>query len=201
MRILIDPQRIKPRVVEQVGEILMVYPTDTVYALGCIVSNKHGLERISRIKASNKPKSVIFSDIKMVCDYAKMDNEAYRLMRLIFPGPYTVILPATKNVPKLLQSKRKSIGVRIPDHWFCRSLVEKVGEPIITTSVPLADDRIHIDPVEIEAHLGQQVDAIVDSGILPDIPSTVISLEEDTPRIVRYGLGPTDLFEIEGAGP
>jgi tRNA threonylcarbamoyl adenosine modification protein (Sua5/YciO/YrdC/YwlC family) len=206
MLIPIDPLRPKPRIIEQVGEILInggiiVYPTDTVYALGCTVGNKHGLERISRIKASRKPKSIIFSDIKAVSEYAKVDKEAYRLMRTLFPGPYTVILPATRSVPRLLQSRRKSIGVRIPDHWFCKALVERTGEPIITTSVPFTDERIHIDPVEIEKHLGHLVDAIVDGGILPDIPSTVISLETDRPQIVRYGLGPTDLVEAQQAVP
>ncbi len=202
MRISIDPQRPKPRLIQRVADILMdggivVYPTDTVYALGCIVSNRGGLERISRIKASTKPKSIIFADIGSVSEYAKVGNEAYRLMRLLFPGPYTLILPATRNVPRLLQSNRKSIGVRIPDHWFCRDLVRITGEPVITTSVPFTDDRIHIDPVEIEGHLGHLVDAVVDGGILPDIPSTVISLETDTPQIVRYGLGSTDLIETQ----
>ncbi|HOS96732.1 MAG TPA: L-threonylcarbamoyladenylate synthase [Deltaproteobacteria bacterium] len=200
MRIQIDPMRPKPRTAQQVAEILkdggiVVYPTDTVYALGFIVSNKHGLDRISQIKASVKPKSIIFADIKDISEYAKVSNEAYRLMRLLFPGPYTLILPATRHVPRLLQSKRKSIGVRIPDHWFCRELVSQIGEPIITTSIPLTDDQIHIDPIEIEVHLGNRVEAIVDSGILPDIPSTVVSLETDSPEIVRYGLGPTDIFE------
>lgn len=200
MRIQIDPMIPKPRTAQQVAAILkdhgiIVYPTDTVYALGCMVSNKHGLEKISQIKASKKPKSIIFSDIRDITEYAKVSNEAYRLMRLLFPGPYTLILPATRHVPRLLQSRRKSIGVRIPDHWFCRELVNQVGEPIITTSIPLTDEQIHIDPIEIEVHLGHMVDAIVDSGILPDIPSTVVSLETDTPEIVRYGLGSTDLFE------
>jgi tRNA threonylcarbamoyl adenosine modification protein (Sua5/YciO/YrdC/YwlC family) len=200
MRIQIDPMRPKPRAVAQVAETLkdggiIVYPTDTVYALGCMVSNKHGLDRISHIKASKKPKSIIFAEIKDISEYAKVDNEAYRLMRILFPGPYTLILPATRLVPRLLQSNRKSIGVRIPDHWFCHALVEQVGEPIITTSIPLTDEQIHIDPIEIEAHLGHRVDVIVDSGILPDVPSTVISLETDSPVIVRYGLGPTELIE------
>lgn len=200
MRIQIDPMRPKPRTVSQVAGILreggiIVYPTDTVYALGCMVSNKHGLDSISQIKASKKPKSIIFAEIKDVSEYAKVSNEAYRLMRELFPGPYTLILPATRLVPRLLQSNRKSIGVRIPDHWFCRALVEQVGEPVITTSIPLTDERIHIDPIEIEAHLGHRVDAIVDSGILPDIPSTVISMESGSPEIVRYGLGPTEFIE------
>ena len=115
-------------------------------------------------------------------------------MKTLLPGPYTIVLPATRLVPRLLQSNRKSIGVRIPDHWFCQAIVDEIGEPIITTSVPLSHERLHIDPLEIEADLGHMVDAIVDSGILPDIPSTMISLETDTLQVIREGLGPVDIL-------
>jgi tRNA threonylcarbamoyl adenosine modification protein (Sua5/YciO/YrdC/YwlC family) len=137
----------------------------------------------------------MFSQIKEISTYAKVNNEAYRLMRILFPGPYTIILPATRLVPRLLQTNRKAIGVRIPDHWFCRAIVHETGEPIITSSVPMSDDRIHIDPIEIEAHLGHMVDAIVDSGILPDIPSSIISMETGFVEIMRRGLGPVDMLE------
>ncbi len=137
----------------------------------------------------------MLSDIKDISMFAKVNNEAYRIMRILFPGPYTIILPATRLVPRLLQTNRKSVGVRIPDHWFCRAIIQEVGEPIITTSVPMTDEKLHIDPIEIEAHLGHAVDAIIDSGILPDIPSTIISMDTDTLEIIRHGLGPTDMFE------
>lgn len=202
MRIEIDPYRPKPRAVSQVADILrkggiIVYPTDTVYGLGCMITNKQGTDKINQIKTSKKPKSVMFSDIKEISQYAKVSNEAFRLMRLLLPGPYTFILPATRLVPRLLQRDRKAVGVRIPDHWFCRSIVETVGEPIITTSIPLSDERIHVDPLEIEEQFGHMVDIIVDSGILPDIPSTILSLETDTLEILRRGLGPTDMFEAQ----
>lgn len=200
MRILIDPKIPKPRVVSRVAEILkqggvIVYPTDTVYGLGCCITNKRGIEKINQIKASQKPKSVMFSEIKDISQYAKVSNEAYRIMRILFPGPYTIILPATRLVPRLLQTNRKAVGVRIPDHWFCRAIIDETGEPIITTSIPLSDERLHIDPIEIEAQFGHMVDVIVDSGILPDIPSSVISMETDAVEIIRRGLGPTDMFE------
>ena len=200
MRIEIDPFRPKPRAVSQVADILkkggiIVYPTDTVYGLGCMITNKQGIDKINQIKTSKKPKSIMFSDIKEISRYAKVSNEAFRLMRLLLPGPYTFILPATRLVPRLLQRGRKAVGVRIPDHWFCKSIVETVGEPIITTSIPLSDEQIHVDPLQIEAHFGHMVDVIVDSGILPDIPSTILSMETDTIEIVRRGQGPVDMFE------
>ncbi len=199
MRILIDPVKPKPRAVKRIAEILsdggiIVYPTDTVYGLGCSITNKKGIDKINTIKASIKPRSIMFSDIKSISKYAKVSNEAFRLMKTLLPGPYTIVLPATRLVPRLLQSNRKSIGVRIPDHWFCQAIVDEIGEPIITTSVPLSHERLHIDPLEIEADLGHMVDAIVDSGILPDIPSTMISLETDTLQVIREGLGPVDIL-------
>ncbi|HOO91659.1 MAG TPA: L-threonylcarbamoyladenylate synthase [Syntrophales bacterium] len=199
MRILIDSDKPKPRAVKRVAEILsdggiIVYPTDTVYGLGCCITNKKGIDRINAIKASVKPRSIMFSDIKNMSMYAKISNETFRVLRNLLPGPYTIILPATRLVPRLLQSNRKSIGVRIPDHWFCKAIVDEIGEPIITTSVPLSHERLHIDPLEIENDLGHRVDVIVDSGILPDIPSTIISLETDIPEVIREGQGPVDIL-------
>ena len=200
MRIEIDPFRPKPRAVFQVADILkkggiIVYPTDTVYGLGCLITNKQGIDKINQIKTSKKPKSIMFSDIKEISRYAKVSNEAFRLMRRLLPGPYTFILPSTRLVPRLLQRDRKAVGVRIPEHWFCKSIVEMAGEPIITTSIPLSDERIHVDPLQIEEQFGHMVDIIVDSGILPDIPSTILSLETDTLEIIRRGLGSIDMFE------
>lgn len=199
MRILIDPKTPKPRTVKRVAEILgkggiIVYPTDTVYGLGCCISNKKGIDAINSIKASVKPRSIMLSDLKAISTYAKISNEAFRILRSLLPGPYTFILPATRLVPRLLQTNRKSIGVRIPDHWFCQAIVEEVGEPIITASVPMSHERLHIDPVEIDRHLGHRVDAIIDSGILPDVPSSIISVETDTPVVLREGLGRVDMF-------
>jgi tRNA threonylcarbamoyl adenosine modification protein (Sua5/YciO/YrdC/YwlC family) len=160
-----------------------------------MITNKQGIDKINQIKTSKKPKSIMFSDIKEISQYAKVSNEAFRLMRLLLPGPYTFILPATRLVPRLLQRNRKAVGVRIPEHWFCKSIVELAGEPIITTSIPFSDERIHVDPLQIEEQFGHMVDIIVDSGILPDIPSTILSLETDTLEIIRRGLGSVDMLE------
>ncbi len=200
MRIIIDAQKPKPRVVKRVLDILegggiIVYPTDTVYGLGCGISNKKGIDRINAIKGSAKPMSIMLADLKGISAYAKVSNEAFRVLRTILPGPYTVVLPATRLVPRLLQSNRKSIGVRIPNHWFCQALIAELGEPIITTSVPMDNERLHIDPLEIEADLGHCVDAVIDSGILPDVPSTVLSLESPEIHVIRRGLGPVDFLE------
>ncbi|MDM7934785.1 MAG: L-threonylcarbamoyladenylate synthase, partial [Methanothrix sp.] len=198
-RILIDPRTPKPRVVKRVAEILtgggiVVYPTDTVYGLGCCITNKKGIDTINAIKASVKPRSIMLADLKSISQYAKVSNEAFRIIRTLLPGPYTFILPATRLVPRLLQTNRKAIGIRIPDHWFCQAIVEEVGEPILTASVPFSHDRLHIDPIEIDQDLGNRVDAIVDSGILPDITSSIISLENDIPKILREGQGDVSMF-------
>lgn len=199
MRIIIDPLTPKPRAVKTVGEILtrggiVVYPTDTVYGIGCLMTNKKGIDAINSIKNKVKPRSIMLADLKEISQYAKVSNEAFRFLRSMLPGPYTFILPATRLVPRLLQTNRKSIGLRIPDHWFCQAIVREVGEPIITASVPLSHEQRHIDPIEIERHLGHRVDAVVDSGILPDVPSSIISLENDSAEVIREGLGDVSMF-------
>ncbi len=200
MRIIIDPLKPKPRTAKKVADILssggiIVYPTDTVYGLGCSISNIKGIGKINAIKKSKKPKSIMLSDLKSISHYAKVSNMAYRVIRNLLPGPYTIVLPATREVPRLLQSKRKSIGIRIPDHWFCTTLVSELGEPVITTTIPIVKVESHIDPLEIERYLGHMVDVIVDGGILPDAPSTVISMEDDSVEIIREGLGKIPLIE------
>jgi tRNA threonylcarbamoyl adenosine modification protein (Sua5/YciO/YrdC/YwlC family) len=194
MRIVIDPVRPSPRAVKRVSEIIssggiVVYPTDTVYGIGCCLSNKKGADRINAIKKSNKPRSIMLSDLKNISMYALVSNKAFKVIKNILPGPYTVILPATRLVPRLLQSKRKTIGIRMPDHWFCKALVTELGEPLFTGSIPTQAGGFHVDPLQIEKDFGHMVDAIVDCGILADIPSTIISMETDEFQILREGLG------------
>lgn len=199
MRLLIEPDVPKPRIAKRAAEILkeggiVVYPTDTVYGIGCSLSNKKGIDTINAVKGPHKPRSIMLADLKDISLYAQVDNNAFRLIRSLLPGPYTCILPATKLVPRLMQSNRKTIGIRIPDHWFCQAMVAELGEPVITTSVPLGEDRLHIDPVEIEADLGHVVAAVIDCGILPDIPSTVLALEDGGVEILRQGQGDTSFL-------
>ncbi|MEN6475942.1 MAG: L-threonylcarbamoyladenylate synthase [Syntrophaceae bacterium] len=199
MRIPIEPLVPKQRAVKRAAEILkeggiIVYPTDTVYGIGCSLSNKKGIDAINAIKGKHKPRSIMLADLKDISTYAQVDNNAFRLVRQLLPGPYTIILPATKLVPRLMQSNRKTIGIRIPKHWFCQDLVSELGEPVITTSVPMGQDKLHIDPLEIESDLGHVVDAVIDCGILPDIPSTVLSLDGGVVEIIRQGQGSTDFL-------
>ncbi len=199
MRIPIEPLVPKQRAVKRTAEILkdggiIVYPTDTVYGIGCSLSNKKGIDTINAIKGKHKPRSIMLADLKDISTYAQVDNNAFRLVRQLLPGPYTIILPATKLVPRLMQSNRKTIGIRIPSHWFCQDMVAELGEPVITTSVPMGEDKLHIDPLEIESDLGHVVDAVIDCGILPDIPSTVLSLDGGVVEILRQGQGSTDFL-------
>jgi len=195
MRIEIEPNVPKPRAVKRAVEILkadgiIVYPTDTVYGIGCRLSNKKGIDKLNDIKKGpDKPRSIMLSDLKEISLYANVDNNAFRLIKQILPGPYTVILPSTKLVPRIMQSNRKTIGIRIPVHWFCEMLIQELGEPIVTTSIPVGKQGFHVDPLEIEDQLGHMVDLIIDSGILPDEPSTVISLESGAIEILRQGRG------------
>jgi tRNA threonylcarbamoyl adenosine modification protein (Sua5/YciO/YrdC/YwlC family) len=198
MRIEIEPYIPKPRAVKRSVEVLrsggiIVYPTDTVYGIGCCLSNKKGIDKINDVKKGpDKPRSIMLSDLKDISMYAHVDNNAFRLIRKLLPGPYTVILPSTKLVPRIMQSNRKTIGIRIPDHWFCEMLIKELGEPIVTTSIPIGTAGRHVDPIEIEDSLGHVVDLIIDSGILPDEPSTVISLDNGEIEILRQGRGTTD---------
>lgn len=198
MRIEVEPYIPKPRAAKRAADILrgggiIVYPTDTVYGIGCMLSNKKGIDKINELKRGpDKPRSIMLSDLKDISMYAHVDNNAFRLIRKLLPGPYTIILPSTKLVPRIMQSNRKTVGIRIPDHWFCKMLVAELGEPIVTTSIPIGTQGRHVDPLEIEASLGHMVDLIIDSGILPDEPSTVISLEDGRIEILRQGGGPTE---------
>jgi len=199
MLLAINNQNPQMRLIRKAVDILrsggiVIYPTDTVYGIGCNLSNKKGIDTINAIKGRHKPRSIMLADLKDISTYAQVDNNAFRLVRQLLPGPYTIILPATKLVPRLMQSNRKTIGIRIPRHWFCQDLVTELGEPVITTSVPMGEDKLHIDPLEIESDLGHVVDAVIDCGILPDIPSTVLSLEGGVVEIIRQGQGGTDFL-------
>jgi tRNA threonylcarbamoyl adenosine modification protein (Sua5/YciO/YrdC/YwlC family) len=180
---------------------IIIYPTDTVYAMGCMASNTKAVERLCRLK-NTKPEqnrfSIVCADIKDISTYAKVSNQAFRLLKKIFPGPYTVILPATGDLPKILQTKRKSIGIRIPDHKIPHLLTEKIGGPLITTSVKDDIDDIIEYPNEIPVIYEQnqhKVDLIIDAGWCGIEPSTVLDLSDDTNfKVIREGVGDPDVF-------
>jgi tRNA threonylcarbamoyl adenosine modification protein (Sua5/YciO/YrdC/YwlC family) len=194
----IHPQNPQPRLISQAVAIIrrggvIVYPTDSCYALGCRIGDKAAMERIRRLRNLdlNHEFSLVCRDLSDVATYARVDNESYRLLRRLMPGPYTVILPATREVPKRLQDpKRRSIGLRVPDHRIVHTLLEALGEPLmsVTLIVPGSDIAL-TDPTEIRDVLGNQVDVIVDGGICGHEPTSIIDLTGDVPVVVRKGRG------------
>jgi tRNA threonylcarbamoyl adenosine modification protein (Sua5/YciO/YrdC/YwlC family) len=174
---------------------VIIYPTDTVYGIGCDIFNREALERIFRIKNNTKLFSFVCSNLKDIAKYAVVSDYAYRSMKHLLPGPYTFILPAAKLVPKTLWTKRKTVGIRVPNHAVTLSLVEEVGNPIISTSVTNRDGNILMDPEEIREVFKNQVDLMLSAGALNNIPSSIIDLSKDEPEIIREGAGNVSLFK------
>ena len=170
---------------------VMAYPTDTVYGLGCDLFDKKAIERIYQIKKmpKRKPLSFICSDLKHISEYAHISNKAYRLMKRLLPGPYTFILPATHKVPRLMLTKRRTVGIRIPDNKICMELLAQLGNPIISTSLILDEDELMSDPFDIYDKYKHQLDLVIDGGVLKSERSTVLDLSEGNPQIVREGKG------------
>ena len=184
-------QRLIKRAVEflKQGSIL-VYPTDTVYGLGGDVMNRNVYNRILKIKAASSHKllTLICPDLKDIAKWAVVPDNAYRVMRRVIPGPYTFILRATKQVPKLLLQNRKTIGVRFPDSAVVQSLLEHLGGPIISSSVPQTNEHF-TDPEEIAKRFPYDIDLILDAGVMFNQPSTVIDFSGTEPEIIRKGAG------------
>ncbi len=188
-----NPQR--KRVLEAVKMLeagkIVAYPTDTIYGIGCDIFSKKGLEKIQQLKGrdKNKPLSFICSDLSHISQFAKVSNYAYRIMKRLLPGPYTFILDASREVPRMLMPKRKTVGIRIPDNTIALSIVKELGHPIITTSANFSGEDAISDPLEIERVMGKQLDAVIDGGRLSGDPSTVIDLTGNAPEILRKGAG------------
>lgn len=175
---------------------IIIYPTDTVYGIGCDIFNKEALERIFEIKNDGMTKlfSFVCSDLKDIAKYAKVSDYAYRSMKHLLPGPYTFILPAAKDVPKKLWSKRKTVGIRVPNHKITLTLVELLGNPIISTSTTNRKGEILSDPFEIRNIFNSKVDLMLASGNLLNNPSSVVDLSEEEPVIIREGAGDVSIF-------
>ena len=175
---------------------VIIYPTDTVYGIGCDIFNKAALERIFAIKNDGMTKlfSFICADLKDIAKYAKVSDYAYRTMKHLLPGPYTFILPAARQVPKKLWSKRKTVGIRVPNHLVTLKLVAEVGNPIISTSTTNRKGELILDPSEIRAIFHSQVDLMLSQGGLSGKLSSVIDLSSDLPEVVREGAGDVSLF-------
>jgi tRNA threonylcarbamoyl adenosine modification protein (Sua5/YciO/YrdC/YwlC family) len=192
----LHPQNPQLRYINKAVEIIknggvIIYPTDTVYGIGCDIFNQDALERIFTIKHDDNSKllSFVCDGLKDISKYAKVSDYAYRVMKKLLPGQYTFILPAAKDVPRKLWSKRKTVGIRVPNHEVCLTLVKELGNPIISTSVTNRKGNVLIDPNEIKNIFNSQVDLMLASGNLSGVPSTVIDLSNDEPEIIREGAG------------
>jgi tRNA threonylcarbamoyl adenosine modification protein (Sua5/YciO/YrdC/YwlC family) len=177
---------------------IIVYPTDSSYALGCHIGDKAGLDRIRRIRQTERDHdfTLVCRDLSEIASYARIDNWAYRLLRSLTPGPYTFVLRATHEVPKRLQDpKRKSIGIRVPDDTIVHALLTELGEPIMSSTLLLPGDDLPLtDPDDIEARVGAQIDLLIDGGTGGVEPTTVLDLSGDTVALIRQGKGDASSF-------
>jgi tRNA threonylcarbamoyl adenosine modification protein (Sua5/YciO/YrdC/YwlC family) len=198
----VHPENPQPRVINQAVKVLLgggviVYPTDSTYALGCHIGDKAALDRIRRIRqlSSKHNFTLVCSDLSSLSSYALVNNSAYRILKAFTPGPYTFILKATPEVPRrLMHPKRKTIGLRVPDHPVAQAILEGMGEPIMSTSLILPDQDQLVDPYEMRMKLGKLVDLIIDGGACGLEPTTMVDLVEGIPQLIRQGKGDPDPF-------
>jgi tRNA threonylcarbamoyl adenosine modification protein (Sua5/YciO/YrdC/YwlC family) len=202
--IRIYPENPDERKIRQVVECLrdgglVIYPTDTIYGLGCDIFNSRAVEKIARIKGIKAQKndfSFICYDLSHIADYARVGNSAFKMMKKVLPGPYTFILDANNQVPKLLNTNKKTVGIRVPDNLIPRLIVKQLGNPIVTTSIKDDDEIVEYstDPELIFEKFQHQVDIVVDGGYGGNVASTIILAANDEFEIIREGLGDTSLF-------
>lgn len=201
LQLRIHPQNPQPRLIGQVIDCLMnngviIYPTDTVYALGCSMHSREALQRIARIKQSNPDKallSFVCPNLSDLSKYARqIDTPTYRLLKQYLPGPFTFILPASKEVPKMMQSKKMTIGLRVPQNNIALAIAESLGHPLLSASVPATQPEDLADPDLIYEAFENLVDMVVDGGMGDIEPSTVVDLTADEPTVIRQGKGDWD---------
>ena len=190
MLLSINPDDPQKRLISKVVEVLdqgglIIYPTDTFYGIGCDVFNKRSIRRIYQLKKRplSKPFSFICANLKDISLYAQVSNDAYRIMKRTLPGPYTFVLEGTRLVPRLMLTSRKTVGIRVPNNKICLAIVESLGRPIISTSINLEEPSI------IHDTYSSLVDTVIDGGVISYEPSTVVSLVDDNPEIIREGKG------------
>ena len=201
MLIKLNPENPPERLIKKAVDILkkggiISYPTDTFYGIGCDIMNKKAIERIYQIKQRNKniPFSFICSGLKNISRYAKVSNYAYKTMKRLLPGPYTFILEGSKIVPKIMLTKRKTAGIRVPDNNICIALVNELGNPVLSTSASKPDNTILNDPSFIQDYYDTRIDLVIDGGSVPGQPSSVVSLIDDIPEVIRDGVGDVSIF-------
>ena len=192
------------RQIQQIVDILrnggvIIYPTDTVYGFGCDITNQKAVERVARIKGIKLEKSnfsFICYDLSNLSEFTKVaSNYVFKVMKHNLPGPFTFILNANSNVPKLFKSKKKTVGIRIPDNNICRAIVKELGNPILTSSVKSKDEILEYltDPEVIKEEYDKLVDAVIDGGFGKNVPSTVVDCSNDTIELIRQGAGELEL--------
>ncbi len=198
MLLQIHPDNPQPRLIKQVGECLIdggiiIYPTDTIYGIGCDIFQHKAIDRICKIKNIDPQKaqlSFICRDLSNLSDYTKsIDTALYRILKHYLPGPYTFILPASKQVPKILHSKKSTIGLRIPDNEICRHILDATEHPLLSASLPGDMVEEYTDPEIMYEKFGHLVDFVIDGGIGGMIPSTMIDCTTGEWNIIRQGLG------------
>lgn len=200
----VHPTNPQPRSIAQVVEVLragglVAYPTDSGFALGCVLGNKDGLERIRRIRQlkDNHHFTLVVSEFAQVGNYVELDNWAFRAIKALTPGPYTFILKATREAPKvMLHPRKRSVGIRVPDHVTAHALLDALGEPLMSSSLILpGHDEPMSDGWTIAEELGHEVDAVLDSGDVALQPTTVVDLTGDGPEVLRVGAGDPAPFQ------
>jgi tRNA threonylcarbamoyl adenosine modification protein (Sua5/YciO/YrdC/YwlC family) len=197
----INPEHPEPRKIKKVVEVLthggiIAYPTDTFYGIGCDLFNKEAIEKIYLLKRrpKQKPFSFICCDLKNISEYAQVTNYAYKSMKRLLPGPYTFIMEGSRLVPRIMLTKRRTVGIRVPDHEISLAIVRELGHPVISTSATDPEGHVLEGPREIKEKLGYALDLIIDGGAIRGAPSSVISLIDDTPEILREGSGDVSVF-------
>lgn len=196
---LYNPQ---PRLISQAVAVLkkggvIAYPTDTMYGIGCDIFQQKAVKRVYQIKnrPKHKPFSFMCSCLKNISEYSHVSNTAYRLLRKNLPGAYTFVLPGTKLVPKIMLTKQKTVGIRVPDNPICLAILEELGNPLLNTSATLEElDKPVLDGIDVEEFFGNRVDLILDGGEVYPNPSTVVSLLNDQPEVLREGQGDPSFF-------
>ncbi len=205
MLLEIHPENPEKRKIRQVVDILekggvIIYPTDTVYGLGCDIYNRKAYERICRIRGIKPEKanfSFVCSDLTHMSEFTlPFNNTAFKTMKATLPGPYTYILKASGNVPKMFKNKKRTVGLRLPDHPITLAIMEELGRPILSASIKSDDEIIQYptDPWEIYEEYGKIVDVVIDGGFGNNIPSTVVDFTDDEPVVIREGAGSVEPF-------